>query len=90
MVSISGDKVPAKAIQYFMKRICSLDVLWKWEAVAHADDAFLIGFPSAEDLQRVDGFRMGIPTHKATTSVSVWKAQDIQHKDELNLVWVHV
>jgi hypothetical protein len=77
LVSISGDKVPAKAIQDLMKRICPLSVQWKWEAVAHGDDAFLIGFPSAEDLQRVDGFQMGVPAHKATASVIVWKAQDI-------------
>jgi hypothetical protein len=50
--TISGDKVPAKAIQNLMKMIFPLNVQWKWEAVAHGDDAFLIGFPSAEDLQR--------------------------------------
>jgi hypothetical protein len=90
LVTISGDKVPAKAIQDLMKRICPLNVQWKWEAVAHGDDAFLIGFPSAEDLQRVDGFQMGVPSHKETASVSVWKPQDIQHKSELKPVWVHV
>jgi hypothetical protein len=89
-VSISGDKVPAKAIQDLMKRICPLNGQWKWEAVAHGDDAFLIGFPSAADLQRVDGFQMGVPAHKATATVSVWKPQDIQHKSELKPVWVHV
>jgi hypothetical protein len=90
LVTISGDMVPAKANQDLMKRICPLNVQWKWEAVAHGDDAFLIGFPSSEDLQRVDGFQMGVPAHKATTSVSVWKPQDIQHKSELKPVWVHV
>jgi hypothetical protein len=89
-VTISGDKVPAKAIQDLMKRICPLSVQWKWEAVAHGDDAYLIGFPSAKDLQRVNGFQMGVPAHKATASVSVWKPHDIQHKSELKPVWVHV
>jgi hypothetical protein len=79
-----------KTIQDLMKMICPLNVQWKWEAVAHGDDAFLIGFPSSEDLQRVDGFQMGVPAHKATASVSVWKPQDIQHKSELKPVWVHV
>jgi hypothetical protein len=73
-----------------MKRICPLNVQWKWEAVAHGDDAFLICFPSAEDLQRVYGCQMGVPAHKATASVSVWKAQDIPHKAKLKPVWVHV
>jgi hypothetical protein len=73
-----------------MKRICPLSVQWKWEAVAHGDDAYLIGFPSAKDLQRVNGFQMGVPAHKATASVSVWKPHDIQHKSELKPVWVHV
>lgn len=90
LVTISSDKVPAKAIQDLMKRICPLKVQWKWEAIAHGDDAFLIGFPSAEDLQRVDGFQMAVLAHKATASVTIWKAQDIQHKSELKPVWVHV
>jgi hypothetical protein len=38
----------------------------------------------------VDGFQMGVPAHKATTSVTIWKVQDIQHKSELKPVWVHV
>jgi hypothetical protein len=90
LVSISGDKVSAKAIQDLMKRICPLNGQWKWEAVAHGDDAFLIGFPTAADLQRVDGFQMGVPAHKGTSSVMIWKPQDIQHKSELIPVWVHV
>jgi hypothetical protein len=73
LVSISGDKVLAKAIQDLMKRICPLNGQWKWEAVAHRDDAFLIGFPTAADLQRVDGFQMGVPAHKGTASVTIWK-----------------
>jgi hypothetical protein len=70
-VTISGDKVLANAIQDLMKRICSLNTQRKWEAVAHGDDAFLIGFPSVEDLLRVDGFQMGVSAHKATTSVTI-------------------
>jgi hypothetical protein len=89
-VSISGDKVSAKAIQDLMKRICPLNGQWKWEVVAHGDDAFLIGFPTAADLQHVDGFQMGVPAHKGSTSVTIWKPQDIQHKSELIPIWVHV
>jgi hypothetical protein len=67
-----------------------LSVQWKWEDVSHEDDAFLIGFPSAKHLQRVDGFQMGVPSHKATATVTAWKPQDIPHKAELHPIWVHV
>jgi hypothetical protein len=90
LVTISGETVPATAIQDLMKRIYPLSVQWKWEAVSHKDDAFLIGFPSAEDLQRVEGFQMGVPSHKATATVTAWKPHDIPHKAELHPVWVHV
>jgi hypothetical protein len=44
----------------------------------------------ADDHKRVDGFQMGVPDSSAQMIVSVWKAQDVPHKFELQPVWVHV
>lgn len=73
-----------------MSRMCPSSSLWNWEALPHGNDAFLIGFPSFEDLRRVDGFQMGVPSFKDQATVSIWQAQDIPHKAELEQVWVHV
>jgi hypothetical protein len=51
---------------------------------------YLVSFPIADDLKRVDGFRMGVPDSSAQMSVSIWKAQDVPHKFELQQTWVHV
>jgi hypothetical protein len=50
----------------------------------------LVSFPTVDDLKRVDGFQMGVPDSTAQMSVSIWKALDVPHKFELQLVWVHV
>ncbi|KAI4988708.1 hypothetical protein ZWY2020_035948 [Hordeum vulgare] len=43
-----------------------------------------------EDLQRVDGIHLNIPSFKAQASISVWKTDDVQSIRELEKVWVHV
>jgi hypothetical protein len=53
-------------------------------------DAYLVSFSTADDLKRVDGFRMGVPDSSAQMSLSIWKAQDVPHKFELQPTWVHV
>ena len=73
-----------------MFRMCPTSSRWTWEAIPYGTDAFLIGFPSLEDLQRLDGFQMGVRSFKAQATVSVWSAQDIPPKRELEQVWVHV
>jgi hypothetical protein len=48
-----------------MARICPLSSQWKWEAIPHGEDAFLVSFPTVEDLQRMDGFQLGVPNSSA-------------------------
>ena len=90
LVKIVGEAVPASAIQSLMSRMCPLSSQWTWEAIPHGADAFLIGFPSFEDLQRMDGFQMGVPSFKAQATVSMCTIQDIPPRKELEHVWVHV
>jgi hypothetical protein len=89
-IKISGGSASAGAIQKLMARICPLSSQWKWEAIPHGDDAYLVSFPTADDLKRVDGFQMGVPDSSAQMSVSIWKTQDVPHKFELQPIWVHV
>jgi hypothetical protein len=89
-IKISGGSTSAVAIQDLMAQICPLSAQWKWEAIPHGEDAYLVSFPTAADLKRVDGFQMGVPNSSAQMSVSIWKAQDVPHKFELQPIWVHV
>jgi hypothetical protein len=89
LVKLEGPMVTASVIERQMARICPAP-LWKWEALAHGSDAFLIGFPSAEDLERVDGFQMKVQSSDTQLTISTWKVQEIPHKFELKPVWVHV
>jgi hypothetical protein len=90
LIKISGGSASAVAIQNLMARICPLSTQWKWEAIPHGEDAYLVSFPTDDDLKRVDGFQMGVPDSSAQMTVSIWKARDVPHKFELKQVWVHV
>jgi hypothetical protein len=90
LIKILGDSTSAVAIQKLMARICPLSSQWKWEAIPHGDDAYLVSFPTFDDLKRVDGFQMGVPDSTAQMTISIWKALDVPHKFELQQVWVHV
>jgi hypothetical protein len=62
LVQVSGETVPVATIQSLMARMCPGHANWKWEAIAHGVNAFLIGIPSADDLSRIDGMQMGCRT----------------------------
>ena len=72
-----------------MARICPTQS-WRWEAVANGVGSFLLGFPSMEDLMRVDGLELGVPGQASKLVISQWKQEEIPHKLELTQVWVHV
>jgi hypothetical protein len=90
LIKITGGTASVEEIQSVSARICPLSSRWKWEAIPHGDDAFLVSFPTVEDLQRVDGFQLGVPNSNAQMTFSVWHAQDVPHTFELQQVWVHV
>jgi hypothetical protein len=60
-VAISGAVVPSTVIEAAMARICPLNSQWKWEAIFHDTNLFLVNFPSFQDLERVNGIQMGVP-----------------------------
>jgi hypothetical protein len=90
LIKITGGTASVEDIHSVMARICPLSSKWKWEAIPHGADAFLVSFPTVEDLRRVDGFQLGVPNSSAQMTFSVWQAQDVAHSFELEQVWVHV
>ncbi|KAK1631146.1 hypothetical protein QYE76_005461 [Lolium multiflorum] len=89
-VVVTGEAVTTVVIQKQMARRCPAKSQWKWEAVPHGDNEFLISFPSFEDLDVVDGIQMAVPGFNSQMFVSVWKPTDVPHKFELEQVWLHV
>jgi hypothetical protein len=77
LVQVNGEIVPAEAIQSLVAHMCPAHANWKWEAIAHGANAFLIGIPSVDDLSRIDGMQMGVPNMKAQVFVSTWRREDI-------------
>jgi hypothetical protein len=71
LIKISGGTASVEAILSVLPRICPLNSKWKWEAIPHGDDAFLVSFPTVDDLQRVDGFQLGVPNSIAQMTFSV-------------------
>jgi hypothetical protein len=56
LIKITGGSASAVAIQNLMAQICPLNAQGKWEAIPHGEDAYLVSFPTDDDLKRVDGF----------------------------------
>ena len=48
-VVVHGETVTATTVESQVARICPAPS-WKWEALPHGDNAFLLGFQSLEDL----------------------------------------
>ena len=64
-VRVSGLMVPASTVESQFARRCPVHDQWKWEAIQHGSNAYLVSFPSFEDLDRVDGIQMNMPSVNA-------------------------
>jgi ABC-type taurine transport system substrate-binding protein len=70
--------------------MCPGHANWKWEAIAHGANSFLIGILSTDDLSRIDGMQIGVLNMKAQVSVSTWRREDIAPEFVMEPAWVHV
>jgi hypothetical protein len=90
LVLVNGDVVPTDVIAKHVARRCSDHPNWKWEAVPHIDMQFLVSVPSFDDLDRLDGIQVGVPSFSSSISISAWRSAEVPHKAELEKVWLHV
>ena len=89
LVTVSGGRITAEVVQSELARIIRTD--WKWEALVHDENSFLVAFPSDDSLQRMVDIGFQLKNHGVTLTVSVWQNdQDIAPTYELEEVWVHV
>ena len=92
LVMISGGSVTGAVVEAEIAKIASVQTSWKWEAVPHGDDAFLVAFPSMEVLRRVSAFEFKVKSHNVLIAISEWKSEnDVKPTyNPLKPVWVHV
>ncbi|KAI4980460.1 hypothetical protein ZWY2020_020945 [Hordeum vulgare] len=89
-VQVNDLMVPAAVVESQVARRCPVHDQWKWEAIQHLSDAYLVSFPSLEDLYKVDGIQMNVPSVNAQMTVTAWRSQEVPHKIELDQIWLHV
>ncbi|KAE8784683.1 endonuclease V [Hordeum vulgare] len=65
--------LPAAVIERQLARRCLVQNQWKWEAIPHVEDAYLVSFPLSTDLDRVDGIQMNVPSINAQLTICAWK-----------------
>lgn len=89
LITISGGKLEASVVQQELSRLIRAD--WNWEALPHGDDAFLVTFPSEEELRRWDDLEFRLKNHGVVLNIAEWK-ENVQASPsyELDVVWVHV
>lgn len=59
-VQVTDLMVPSSIDESQIARRCPVHDQWKWEAIQHGHDAYLVSFLSFEDLDRVDGIQMTV------------------------------
>src|SRR6266508_4506955 len=51
LIKVTGGTLDAFAIQTELAKLSRVE--WNWEALAHGEDAFLVAFPSEDELQHI-------------------------------------
>ena len=90
LVTISGGSLSAAVVEVEIAKIASVQASWKWEAVPHGDNAFLVCFPSVEVLKRVSAFEYNVKSQYVKIAFSEWKVEEVSLILPLQPVWVHV
>ena len=62
--------VTADVVETEIAKISSVLTPWKWEAVPHGNDAFLVAFPSMEVLERAAAFQFKVKSHDVVIAIS--------------------
>jgi hypothetical protein len=63
---------------------------WKWEAISHGTNSFLISILSADDLWRIDGLQTGSRISKHMCQSSSWKRERVAMLFVMEPAWIHV
>lgn len=67
LVSIHGGVLSREIVQAELAHRIRPD--WKWEAVPHGDNSFLVAFPSFEELKRMDDVEFRLKNHGVSMTI---------------------
>jgi hypothetical protein len=90
VVTVTEGKTTAGVVEDIMRSMVPFTGSWRWEALPHGDNAFLVGFPSPEDLQRVNNCNVHLQSLGVVLNITEWKGEQIPSSSDLHVVWVHV
>jgi hypothetical protein len=76
VVTVTEGKATATEVEGIIRTLFPFPTSWNWEAIPHGDDAFLVGFPSPEDLQRVTDYAVRLKSHGVALDFSEWKGEE--------------
>jgi hypothetical protein len=88
LISVTGGKLDAVATQVELAKLSRVE--WNWEALPHGDDAFLVVFPSEDELLRMAEIEYKLKSG-ISISISQWdRTGDASPAYHLDEIWVHV
>jgi hypothetical protein len=89
LVTISGGQITAKVLEDELAKLMRLE--WKWEALAHGENSFLVPFPSEEEMRRMNDVEFRFKHLGVIVTFSEWKdGQEAVPSYELEVVWLHI
>jgi hypothetical protein len=89
LVTISGGQITAKVLEDELAKLMRLE--WKWEALAHGENSFLVPFPSEEEMRRMNDVEFRLKHLGVIVIFSEWKDdQEVVSSYELEAVWLRI
>lgn len=67
LIKVTGGKLSPELIQAELARLTRAD--WKWEALPHGEDSFLVAFPSGDELQRMSEIGYQLKNYGVTLTI---------------------
>jgi hypothetical protein len=89
LVTISGGQITAKVLEDELTKLMCME--WKWEALAHGENSFLVLFTSQEEMRRINDVEFRLKHLGVIVTFSEWKdGQEAVPSYELEAVWLHI
>jgi hypothetical protein len=90
LVKESGGMLIAGIIQLELAKLNRAD--WRWEALPHGEDSFLVAFPSDVELKNVMDIGFTLKNHGGVTlTITEWQdSRDMTPAYHLDELWIHI
>ncbi|KQK17234.1 hypothetical protein BRADI_1g33171v3, partial [Brachypodium distachyon] len=90
LVSVSGGTISAEVLQAELHRMIPARSSWTSEASPHGNNAFVVAFPSQEEVQRVANLQIRLKGQMVSLEFSEWNPDEVPPAFHLHTIWVNV